>query len=211
MAESLLTRIFREKILIKEQRAQQYLKQNLVAAHVRYGAISKTRATGSILYFKKANSNQESLRRESSKHSLVLLASGNERLAHVKALIDENLDGNYKIASVALYHIDEETQKLSVDMIKTYENYQNKGIGSAVMDFIKDIAIASKCKTVELDSVRKAVGFYGKKGFRTAEAQVCSKDSLTTMVWDVDGNYTTNSFTVNELNLMMQRGRNMLK
>ena len=207
MAKTSLTeRVLLKIIANREECAMEYMGQHLKYGNVRYAAYTKTKPLGLVFYSSKSTSEKQKLTREAGRQAVVLVATGNERLGHVRALISKNNDVNYDVANQCIYHIDSETNTLSVDGIQTNKNFRKIGVGAGVINFIKDIAIASGCTKVVLDSVSTAITFYKKMGFQVSESQVCGRGSLTTMEWGVSGEFNTNNFTVNELNLMMQRG-----
>ena len=212
MAKTSLTERMLIKIIAnKEMVAKEYMAQYLKQANVRYAAYSKTKPMQLVFYCSTCKSKQQQLSREAGRQAVVLIATGNERLGHIRAFISPNNDEHYQLANQCIYHVDNETKTLSVDGIQTSKGFRRIGVGAGVVSFVKDIAIASGCTQVVLDSVSTAVSFYKKMGFKVSDTQVCGKGSLTTMSWDVAGPYSTNSFTVNELNLMMQRGESCSK
>ena len=203
---SLTERVLMKIITNREECAVEYMGQYLKYGNVRYAAYSKTKPLGLVFYSTKNTDEKRRLTREAGKQAIVLVGTGNERLGHVRALISKNNDVNYEVANQCIYHIEPEDNVLCVDGIQTNKNFRQIGVGSSVISFIKDIAIASGCTKVVLDSVPTAVSFYKKMGFQVAGAQVCNRGTLTTMEWGVSGEFNTTKFTVNELNLMMQRG-----
>ena len=182
------------------------MRQYLKYGNVRYAAYTKTKPMGLVFYSSKNSDEKKRLTREAGKQVFVLVATGNEKLGHVRALISKNNDVNYDVANQCIYHIEPDTNILCIDGIQTNKNFRKIGVGAGVINFIKDIAIASGCTKVVLDSVTTAIPFYKKMGFQVSSAQTCGRGSLTTMEWGVSGEFSTTQFTVNELNLMMQRG-----
>lgn len=210
MKTSLTERVLGKIVANKESIAEKYMNEYLKYGNVRYVASSKTKPTGFVFYTTKCKTELQKLSREAAKQSIVLVATGNSRLGHVKALITKNNGQSYELVNNCFYHVDEQKGVLSVDGIQTVKGFCGIGVGTAVINFIKDIAISSKCTIVELDSVNSAIPFYKKLGFEVSNGQVCSRGSLTTMQWGVCGELNTTNFTVNELNLMMQRGKECL-
>ncbi len=207
MAKTSLTERMLIKIIAnKEECAVSYMGQYLKYGNVRYAAYTKTKPMGLVFYSSKNSDEKKRLTREAGKQVFVLVATGNEKLGHVRALISKNNDVNYDVANQCIYHIEPDTNILCIDGIQTNKNFRKIGVGAGVINFIKDIAIASGCTKVVLDSVTTAIPFYKKMGFQVSSAQTCGRGGLTTMEWGVSGEFSTTQFTVNELNLMMQRG-----
>ena len=207
MGKTLVERMLTKQILTKEFEAEEYIKQYTVMGNVRYTAYFKTRPIGLTYYPIKCSNEIMKLSREAAKTVVVLVATGNERLGFVRAFVCSGDRKTYKIANQSFYHIDKDSNTLVIDGVQTTKGYRRLGVGSATLNFIKDIAIESNCTTVELDSVKTAIGFYSKLGFTTSGKQTCGSGALHTMKWNVEGGYNTTKFSVNELNLMMQRGR----
>ena len=207
MGKTLVERMLTKQILTKEFDAEEYIKQYTVMGNVRYTAYFKTRPIGLTYYPIKCSNEIIKLSREAAKTVVVLVATGNERLGFVRAFVCSDDRKTYKIANQSFYHIDKDTNALVVDGVQTTKGYRGYGVGTAALNFIKDIAIQSNCSTVELDSVKTAIGFYSKLGFTASGKQTCGNGALHTMKWNVEGEYNTTKFSVNELNLMMQRGR----
>lgn len=207
MTISLEERVLNKTIIVKEQEAEKCLKHYFNMAKVRYGAFGKTQPIGFTFFTKKAKTKLAALRREACKKPIILVSIGNEQAGTISALIDLKNNEDYTLVNTCLYHINPKTKVLSLDAIKTLPNHRGKGVGAAVINFVKDIAISSGCKTVQLDSVSSATSFYQKMGFSLSDKskQVCPNGTLKTMEWQVVGTYNTQGFKINELNLMMQR------
>ena len=56
-----------------------------------------------------------------------------------------------------------------LNIVETVEKYRGKGIGKAVVEAAIDHARKRGIKSIELDSVDEAVGFYKKLGFKETE------------------------------------------
>lgn len=62
-----------------------------------------------------------------------------------------------------------DVQSAHLNVVQTVEKYRGKGIGRAVVEAAIDHARKRGIKTIELDSVEDAVGFYKKLGFEEVE------------------------------------------
>jgi ribosomal protein S18 acetylase RimI-like enzyme len=74
--------------------------------------------------------------------------------------------------AIELHH--PEKEKLKIHKLYVLPEFHGKGIGRALVDQVKDVAIAEAMKTIILNVNRfnPAVSFYEKYGFRTVKEEV---------------------------------------
>ena len=64
--------------------------------------------------------------------------------------------------------------------------YRNNGIGSDILDFVKDLFITDNrtgCSFVTVDALREAIPFYQKNGFKYLDKTAIETESDTCLMY----------------------------
>ncbi len=78
---------------------------------------------------------------------------------------------NDEIIGVGVYNCDPKESKVWISAISVSEDYQNKGIGSKILDHIEKLAKQKNMSKVALRSVFSAEGFYEHRGYNEADIE----------------------------------------